>query len=364
MKDSYLNIFDDGIHYNFYPDWKREWDYALIQSGRNVGKSYSIKSILCKRSFMQANSKFIYLRRSIGQIKPKDVQFYFRDLPVEKIDNTCIIKPQFRANKITFKMYDIDDPLKQVDERDIGYMFALSEADNIRSYNFDDVDVILYEEFTKRGVYLPNEIALFDHLISTVSRSRKIRVILVGNTITRACPYFSKWGIEDIINQKIGTTVMYKFNDYGNDLTLMSRYIETPKDVENPMAFGERSESIVKGSWEVDKFPKPPFPVNGKIPIYTCVFEAMNLKFIARCYNSNNGRFWYIEPKTTIIKEHTRVFCDYDNPDRFYVKGFYPITIKERTLFKEFPRAKKYYASDLCGTDFDICLSTLKRKIY
>lgn len=57
-----------------------------------------------------------------------------------------------------------------------------------------DVDDIIFEEFMSRNVYLPNEPNKLMNLYATIDRKRlTTRLWLVGNTISRVCPYINEW---------------------------------------------------------------------------------------------------------------------------------------------------------------------------
>lgn len=47
-------------------------------------------------------------------------------------------------------------------------------------------------------------------IISTIARRDYVRVFLIGNTISRLCPYFEEWQLTHIKSQKQGTIELYR----------------------------------------------------------------------------------------------------------------------------------------------------------
>lgn len=77
---------------------------------------------------------------------------------------------------------------------------SLSTEQHMSSASFLDCDRILFEEFIERGSYLPNEPDRLMILYSTIDRKRGVtKLYMVGNSISKVCPYFRAWGLDDIL---------------------------------------------------------------------------------------------------------------------------------------------------------------------
>ena len=74
------------------------------------------------------------------------------------------------------------------------------------SASFLDVDDIIFEEFMSRGIYIAHEPDKLQTFYSTVDRKRgTTRIWLIGNTVSRICPYLQDWELTDIMkHQKQG----------------------------------------------------------------------------------------------------------------------------------------------------------------
>ena len=76
---------------------------------------------------------------------------------------------------------------------------ALSTEQHMSSASFLDVDIIIFEEFMERGSYIPHEPDRLMIFYSTIDRKRgTTKLYLVGNSITKVCPYIREWDLEGI----------------------------------------------------------------------------------------------------------------------------------------------------------------------
>ena len=67
--------------------------------------------------------------------------------------------------------------------------------------------------------------------------------------------------------------------------------------------------------------------------------------------------FWYVQPKTSEIKENTRVISNKFSVNPLYSTGFNrPINENERRVFEMFNKGKVRYSDNLTGTEFDNCM--------
>ena len=85
--------------------------------------------------------------------------------------------------------------------RHIGYFFPLSKAKRLKKLSYNDVDIILFDEFlieeNDPENYLENEPEYFMSLMDTAFRNRNnVRAYLLGNATVFYNPYNLYWGIE------------------------------------------------------------------------------------------------------------------------------------------------------------------------
>lgn len=196
-------------------------------------------------------------------------------------------------------------------------------------------------------------------LYSTIDRKRGIvKCWLVGNTISRACPYFSAWGIEDIFRKlkqgEIGEKVIH--NEV-NDVKIAIEYCQSSGGKQ--MTLGNASGMIEGGGWQSSPQPKLPKSYKEYKVLFRFVFQFKNFKFISEYLQDledANNKCWFIYPKHSEIKEKTLVFSDVINISKYWQRDIYNTTLRNKridNLLKHtFRECNIFYSDDLTGTDF------------
>ena len=340
--------------------------WRLLLGEKANGKSYAVKEEVLSRAWNDPDDKFILLRRYDLELKQTWLTKYFKDPPAQVLERAtegqanCIISWQ---GNIYFAHYDSETgETKKL--RIAGYYISLTSEQHYASGAFPDVQTVVFEEFISRSNYLPDEPKKLQYLVSTIARHRQITVYLVGNTMSRICPYFHEWQLVNIPRQKQGTIEIYHQKS-GDDVIDVA--VELCEDIgyKNKMFFGVHKDAIVSGSWEVDTFPHLlGHKEHDYESLYTIVIKAKNFMFLAEfLLNKETGiGMWYVSPKTTPIKEGTRLVTD--TPDIFDILttcGFRALAPEEAELFEYFKRPDGVvYSDNLTGTDFTQCLKYLR----
>ena len=155
----------------------------LIIGERGVGKTYGLKTRAVRR-FINKGKQFAYIRRyetdlaeSVGNTEDNK---FFEQIKNEFPNSTFKIT----KNKKVRKLY--------IDNKICGYALPLSASDSLKSSTYENVDMIIYDEFMlKEGStqhYLRNEPEIILDLIETIGRLRDIRVYCIGNAVSSTCP--------------------------------------------------------------------------------------------------------------------------------------------------------------------------------
>ena len=179
--------------------------YMMLLGQRSNGKSYQAKNTILKNAYDKGR-KFVYLRRWKEDIKAKSVKAYFGDMPINKIT-----KGEWEGIKVwngEIYFYRTEEG-EEVKSKSIGRFCALNEAERYKSWTFIDYDYIVYEEFITDKAYLVDEPRQLQQFVSTVARDNRMTVILIGNTLSRVCPYFNEWCLDGVLKQKQGTIEIY-----------------------------------------------------------------------------------------------------------------------------------------------------------
>lgn len=181
------------IHYNLDEIDKIGARFNIIFGERSNGKSYQVKHKKAVEKYLKTGKRFILMRRLREEIQSDKIEQYFQDVDVSKLTNNkynCIIlyrKSLFLSN------YDNETGKTKRFEK-IGYVVALSTEQNYAGASYLDVEDIIFEEFMSRSTYLSNEPNKLMNFYATVDRKRlTTRLWLVGNTISRVCPYIEEW---------------------------------------------------------------------------------------------------------------------------------------------------------------------------
>lgn len=212
----------------------------LIIGERGVGKTYFWKTFAVKR-FLNKNKQFAYIRRydtdleaSVGSSSDNK---FFEQIKNEFPDSTFKITKSKKVRKL------------YIDNKICGYALPLSAADSLKSSSYENVDIIIYDEFMlKEGStqhYLRNEPEIILDLIETIGRLRDIRVFCLGNAISSTCPIMSYFDLSLPYNTDIR---LFK------DSTIAVEYIRNEKyrEVKKASRFGKLIDGTRYGKYAID----------------------------------------------------------------------------------------------------------------
>lgn len=328
-------------------------DFLMVLGERSNGKSYSSKNLIIKECWKN-NKEFVYLRRYDLDVKDSLCVGYFGDCPIETMTNgeyTCV-----DVYRKSIYLSNVDENGKVKHGQKIGYCHALSGAEHYKSLAFPKVDYIIYEEVVSQdGRYLFNEPSKLQQYVSTIFRHRKGKVILIGNTISRICPYYNEWDLK-VAKQKLGTVEDYIFHNDNGDDTRLKVYLTDSLNYNTGMFFGLPSKNITKGAYDVTEQPHLPKPVSRYKKIYNLVVEYNEFKFLCSLMQDKDDSSitWYVEPKTTDIKAGTRIISNkfYMNP--LATNSFRrPLSNVEAEVFKLIYAGKLCFSDNLTGTEWN-----------
>ena len=212
----------------------------LIIGERGVGKTYGFKTFAVKR-FLNKNKQFAYIRRydtdleaSVGSSTDNK---FFEQIKKEFPESTFKITKSKKVRKL------------YIDNKICGYALPLSAADSLKSSSYENVDIIIYDEFMlKEGStqhYLRNEPEIILDLIETIGRLRDIRVFCLGNAISSTCPIMSYFDLSLPYNTDIK---LFKDN------TIAVEYIRNEKyrEVKKASRFGKLIDGTRYGKYAID----------------------------------------------------------------------------------------------------------------
>lgn len=212
----------------------------LIIGERGVGKTYGFKTYAVKR-FLNKGKQFAYIRRydtdleaSVGSSNDNK---FFEQIKKEFPNSTFKISKSKKVRKLI------------INDKICGYALPLSSADSLKSSSYENVDVIIYDEFMlKEGTtqhYLKNEPEVILDLIETIGRLRDIKVYCLGNAISSTCPIMNYFNVTLPYNTDIKTF---------KDGTIAIEYIKNEKyrEVKKASRFGKLIDGTRYGEYAID----------------------------------------------------------------------------------------------------------------
>lgn len=345
------------VHYNIDRIDKLDANFNLIYGEKSNGKSYQVKHKKAVEHYLETGKRFILLRRWKEDISNLWIEQYFADVDVAKLTNNkynCI--SQYRK-VLYFSIYDENTGKTKRFEK-IGYVMSLSTEQHMSSASFLDVDTIIFEEFMERGTYIPHEPDRLMIFYSTIDRKRgTTKIYMVGNSISRVCPYIREWGLDEIFrNLKQGEIATKEIQNEENKVTIAIEFCNASGG--KTMTIGNVSSMVDKGNWQT--FPQPHLPksYNKYKVLFRFGFQYQGFKFLCEYLldkETNKNPIWFIYPFFKEFENKIIVFSDVIKVSKYWQRDIYNISIKNekiRNLLMTFKENKIFYASDLCGTDF------------
>ena len=240
----------------------------------------------------------------------------------------------------------------------IGYVVALSTEQNYAGASYLDVDDIIFEEFMSRSVYMANESNKLMNFYATVDRKRlTTRLWLVGNTISRVCPYIYDWGLHNVISsQKQGTIKQVIINGAEDEkIKIAIEYCKSTGQTSGTI--GTNAQMINTGAWETAPQPHLPKSYNNYKVLFRFGFQYQNFRFLSEYLMDRNTKevCWFVKPYYKEFSEKIIVFSDVIKMSELWQRDIYNISIKNdklRNLFMSFKENKIFYATDLCRHRF------------
>lgn len=155
---------------------------------RGVGKTFNTKDYALK-DFLNSGSEFVYIRRYQGELDTACSTFFkcLRDKDLIPDDAKLSVK---KKNKLT--VFSCNDII-------CGYGIALSTSNILKSTEFPNVGLIIFDEFlldVGNYHYLKNEVVKFLELYETIARTRNVPVLFLGNAISINNPYFNYFDLD------------------------------------------------------------------------------------------------------------------------------------------------------------------------
>lgn len=175
-------------YFNLKPQLKYNTTYHIVYGERNDGKTYGAK-VDALIDDIRNGFNFVYMRRLHQHIVRKNMVKLFGDVQhiIEKEFGSQIYYDSQKGFYLNIGG----------EEKVVGFVVNVQDGLLSKGIPIVNIRTILFDEFIDYS-YMPEEIPKFLHLVSSICRppNRDVRIIMLGNTISRNCPYFKLFGID------------------------------------------------------------------------------------------------------------------------------------------------------------------------
>jgi len=295
-------------YYSLKPILSKHATYNVIIGERSNGKTYSVLTYAI-HSYFNGGGELAYIRRWREDVTGRRASDVFstinQDGVVFKESAGRYTGICYMARKFYFCNYD-DEGKPVYNEQDIFcHTFALSEMEHDKGISFPKVQIILFDEFLSRRMYLPDEFVLFMDTVSTIVRQRdNVQIFMLGNTVNKFCPYFQEMGLKHVEQMKQGSIDIYNYGD--SRLTVAVEYcatVNTQKKSNFYFAFDNpKLHMITEGAWALDIYPHCPCRYRPKDVIFIYFIEFNGYLYQCEIVSLPNTIFTFIHLKTTELK--------------------------------------------------------------
>ena len=353
-------------YYSLAPILAKEAMYNVIIGERSNGKTYaSLKYGI--EQYAKRGSQIALLRRWQDDFKGKRAASMFDALvkngEISRATNGEWTDVYYYAGRWFLCKYEGDDRkrIRVTDTDPFCYAFALSSMEHDKSTSYPDIRTIIFDEFITRTAYLGgmegSEFVIFMNVLSTIIRDRNdVKIFMLGNTVSKSCPYFKEMGLTHVKNQKPGTIELYH---YGNsNLTVAVEFCKPNaqgKASDDYFSFDNPRLQMITGKgnvWEIAVYPHCPIKYKPKDVVFRYFIQYDGEMLEAEIINVGESVFTFIHRKTTPIKnpdEDLIYTPDYDPRPNWKRRLTVPTTPIEKTIANFFRRDKVYYQDNEVG---------------
>ena len=339
---------------------EKRCQYNMIIGERSNGKTYAVEKYIVEQ-YVKSGKQGAIIRRYRLDFQGKRGSAMFAPL----VENGEIAKATdgewtgvyYYASQWFFcRRSEADKEKVERAEEPFCYAFALTEMEHDKSTGYPNVTTIMFDEFMSRMGYVTDEFVLFMNTLSTIIRYRDdVKIFMLGNTVTKDCPYFKEMGLNHIQKMEQGTIEVYTYGQSKLKVAVEfcgnsnRRQSKKPSDVY--FAFDNPRLQMITGTghvWELGIYPHKP-----------CDFAPKDIKFIYFIrYNDNllqcevvirdKYNFTFIHPKTTELRSPDKdiIFDTTTSPlfnyNRKLGQGAGPIMSKILSYYKD----EKIFFSD------------------
>lgn len=295
--------------------------YKIVFGERSNGKTYGTMLNALDEYFTNG-SQFAYVRRQAEDIKASSMKDLFTAMEhnseITRLSGGAWNGITYRSGAFWLLATDMEGQ-KVVSDEPIGHVFAISAMEHKKSLSYPKIRNIIFDEFISRTIYLHDEFNLFMNVLSTIIRDRDdVTIWMLGNTVSKDCPYFREMRLTNVTKQKKGTIDTYVFDRGEVKMVVAVEYTENLASKKSDRYFifdNPKLAMITSGSWEFAMYPH----LFEKYRPIQVIFEFFihYRQTIIHCevVDGKTGVFIYAHEKTTPIKAVDRDLVYHPDPN-------------------------------------------------
>ena len=314
--------------------------YRIAFGERSNGKTYwNLRRHLKK--YIDHGWQMAYVRRWPDDIKARKMQQVFdalcRNGEIAKLSGGKWNGVKYKYGKFYLIATDGEGTVVE-DETPFCFVFAISAMEHDKSIAYPGIRIIMFDEFISRQAYIPDEFALFMNLLSTLIRERDdVEIWMLGNTVSKECPYFREMGLKHVFNQLPGTIDTYAYRKNGQELLIAVEYTKNIASKKSDKYFifdNPKMEMITGGAWELAIYPHlfEKYKPNQVMFMFFILYRDNILQ--CEMVEGRRGIFIFVHLKTTPLKDNDDdiIYCPEPSANRNYrlniMRPDYPVERK------------------------------------
>lgn len=296
-------------YWDIRPIKKIPAQYRIIYGERSNGKTYGVLLDSIK-DYIETGAQFAYIRRWPDDIKTRKMQQLFESISrngeISKWSDGKWNGIKYKYGKFYLIATDGEGTVVE-DETPFAFTFSISAMEHDKSIAYPGIKRIVFDEFISRVSYIPDEFPMFMNILSTLIRERDdVDIWMLGNTVSKDCPYFREMGLKHIFQQQQGTIDTYSYKKNGQDLLIAVEYTKNIAAKKSDKYFifdNPKMEMITGGAWELAIYPHL-FEKYNPSQI-TFIFFVLYRDTTLQCelIEGRKGFFVYVHLKTTPLQE-------------------------------------------------------------
>lgn len=331
-------------------------DYNIVFGERSNGKTYAALEHGL-RNYIKTGEQMAYVRRWREDLRGKRAESLFSGHVanglVSKLTKGKYNEVFYLSGKWFLSTYDPETKKRNPDLTPFCYGFALSEVEHDKSTSYPNVTTVVFDEFITRRYYLPDEFVTFMNVLSTIIRNRdNVRVLMLGNTVNKYCPYFTEMGLKNVDRMQQGTIDVYKFGEHGATVAVEYAATTDTKKASNKYFCFDNShlQMITGGKWELAIYPHLPRKYAPANILFTYFIEFQEQLLQGEIIDVDGELFTYIHRKTTPLIDGVLTYSLTPNAKPWFRRKLLSSATKiEKRVAMFFATEKVFYQDNEVG---------------